>query len=90
MIRAVSDCGGRPNVGQKCIQWIARILQSGDSLEIVPVRPWETAAGRREEARTWYLRVLDLRADADVELKPTLAPDVCATRRCPTSSHRRA
>jgi hypothetical protein len=32
-----------------------------------------TAAGQREEARLWYARVLDLWADADAELQPTVA-----------------
>lgn len=31
------------------------------------------AAGQRAEARLWYARVLDLWADADAELQPTLA-----------------
>lgn len=31
------------------------------------------AAGQRDEARVWYGRVLDLWAEADAELQPTVA-----------------
>jgi hypothetical protein len=31
------------------------------------------AAGQRDEAKKWYARVLDLWADADADLAPTIA-----------------
>ena len=31
------------------------------------------ALGYKDEARTWYMRVLDLWAEADVDVQPTVA-----------------
>jgi len=39
------------------------------------------AAGYRDEARTWYAKVLDLWADADPELQPTIARIRAALKR---------